>query len=235
MSQTLEFVKDRATKTIAAAKAVAAQWTWQEKTVAQMNAAVVAIVGDNTVTPVLPGQEKITSAAEQEMVNARSAWDAKLDTLHKLTMQGVSMAKNRYRNDPIKLSLVADLSARGDSRAAILEEALNWETAWSKAEPGWSPLATNTLAAFSPLRLLCAEPLQQDYKDKLSAWREQAGILNQMAHALEDVNEAWYSDALDVFPAGTAEGDMIRGTIPPTYTPPPDKPAVTPPPPTPHP
>ena len=66
--------------------------------------------------------------------------------------------------------------------------------------------------------------MQQDYKDKLSTWREQSGILAQLARALEDTNEAWYADALNVFPASTAEGDMIRGTIPTTYVPPAPKP-----------
>jgi len=220
MGQSMEFIKDRATKTIGAARAVAIKWSWQEKTITQMHAALTAIIGDNTVTPPLLGQEKVVKLAESEMINARSAWDASLDTLHRLTMQGVSMAKNRFRNDPIKLSLVQDITTRGDSRQGILDEALEWETAWNKADAAWNPLPANTLPAFQTLRLQCLEALQQDYKDKLSAWREMAGMLAQFARVMEDINEAWYSDATDIFAAGTAEGDMIRGTIPTTYTPP---------------
>jgi len=41
-----------------------------------------------------------------------------------------------------------------------------------------------------------------------------------MGRDLEDLNEAWYAEATKVFPAGTAEGDMIRSTVPTTYTPP---------------
>jgi hypothetical protein len=231
MAQSIEFIKDRASKTISAAKAVASQWTSQEVTIAQLQTGLTAIVGDDQATPPIPGQEKIVSAAEKEMTNSRSAWDGSLDTLHRFTMQGVSMAKNRFRNDDIKLSLVQDLTARGDSRQGILDEALGWETAWNKADPTWNPLPANTLPLFTALRLQCLESLQQDYKDKLSTWREQSGILAQLGRALEDINEAWYSDAEDVFPAGTAEGDMIRGTIPTTYVPPapkPPTPAVTP-------
>ncbi len=45
-------------------------------------------------------------------------------------------------------------------------------------------------------------------------------MLNQLAAGLEEINVAWYADATRVFPEGTAEGEMIRGTIPTTYDPP---------------
>ncbi|MCX6878737.1 MAG: RHS repeat-associated core domain-containing protein [Verrucomicrobia bacterium] len=51
-----------------------------------------------------------------------------------------------------------------------------------------------------------------------------------LAAAMADVSQAWYAVACRVFPAGTAEGDMIRGTIPTTYAPPPAQPAPAPPP-----
>ena len=233
--ETIGFIKERATKTIAAAKSVATQWTWQEKTIPQMQAALTAIVGDSTVTPPIIGQEKTTSAAEKAMTDARALWDSKLDQLHRWTMQGVSMAKSRYRNDPVKLTLVENLTARGDSRPVILDEALEWETAWNEAEPTWSPLPANTLITFGALRAQCLKALQDDYKAKSSAWREQAGILSQLVANLEDMNVAWYSDATDVFAEGTAEGDMIRGTIPTTYSPPPAKPVANTTPPAPKP
>ncbi|MEI7534553.1 MAG: hypothetical protein WCK57_09300 [Verrucomicrobiae bacterium] len=233
--ESIIFVKERATKTIAAAQQLAAQWTWQEKTIPQMKAALTAITGDNTVTPPVIGQEKTASAAEKAMTDARALWDKSLDQLHRLTMQGVSMAKSRYRNDPVKLALVENLTARGDSRPVILDEALEWETAWNEVEPTWNPLPANTLTAFGALRAQCLKALQDDYKNKNSAWREQAGILNQLVANLEDMNVAWYSDATDVFAEGTAEGDMIRGTIPTTCSPPPPKPAANPTPPAPKP
>ncbi len=42
---------------------------------------------------------------------------------------------------------------------------------------------------------------------------------------MEDRNEAWYAAATRVYPAGTPEGDMIRGTVPTTRNPPPAPPA----------
>jgi hypothetical protein len=46
-----------------------------------------------------------------------------------------------------------------------------------------------------------------------------------MAGDLTDMSQAWYANALRVFPDGTPEGDMIRGTIPTTYTSAPAPPA----------
>jgi hypothetical protein len=224
----MEFVKDRSTKTLSAAKQLASQWVWQEKTVAEMEAALLAIIGDKDATPSVLGQEEITSQAEQAMLAARGAWDAQLDTLHRRTMQGVGMARSRHRDDPAKRSVLDPLSARGDSRAVILAEALDWESAWAQVEPTWSPLPANTLAAFQALRRACTEDLKTAYSDARAAWRAQAEKLNEMAGALDDASMAWYADATRVFPAGTAEGDMLRGTIPTTYSPPAATPAPAP-------
>lgn len=218
MGESIAFIKDRAGKTIAAAKAVASLWLFQGQTIEQMQSALTAIVGDHTVNPVIPGQQATNLAAERVMTDARGLWDTNLDQLHRWTMQGVSMCKTRFKADSVKLALVQHLTARGDSRHTILDEALEWESAWNEADPTWCPLPANTLAAFKTLRTQCLEGLQNDFKAAASAWREQAGILTQLAAALEAINVAWYSDATDVFAAGTPEGDMIRGTIPTTYT-----------------
>jgi hypothetical protein len=229
MGESIEFVKDRATKTLSAAKQLASQWTWQEKTVAEMEAALVAFIGDKDANPPVAGQEEITSDAERAMLAARGAWDAQLDTLHRRTMQGVGMAKSRHRDDPAKLAVLAPLTARGDSRSVTLDEALAWESAWAQVDPAWAPLPANTLPAFQALRRLCAEDLKTAYSDARAVWRAQAEKLNAAAEALDDASVAWYADATRVFPAGTPEGDMIRGTIPTTYSPPaPKTPAPTP-------
>ena len=225
MGESTDFVKDRGTKTVSAAQQIAGAWTWQEKTIVQMQAALVAIIGDNTATPPIVGQEEAASAAEQVMLAARGNWDAQLDVLHRRTVQGVSMIKNKYRDNPAKLAVVGGLNARGSSRKETLEEALAWESAWAQADPTWSPLPANTLAAFKTLRNQCEEGLRSAYTDAQSAAREQVGKLAAVVAVMEDLNVAWYADATRVFPAGTAEGDMIRGTIPTTYTPPPAPPA----------
>ncbi|MEO5716789.1 MAG: hypothetical protein ABIT37_25140 [Luteolibacter sp.] len=55
---------------------------------------------------------------------------------------------------------------------------------------------------------------------------EETEKLGNLAAEMEDVNEAWYANATRVFPAGTPEGDMIRGTIPTTYVPKAKEPAT---------
>jgi len=230
MGESTDFVKDRAVKTISAAEQIAATWVWQEKTIVQMQAALVAIIGDNTAVPPVVGQEETAAAAKQVMLAARGNWDVPLDILHTRTVQGVGMSKNRHRDNPAKLAVLGGLSARGDSRKEKLEEALAWESAWSQVDAAWAPLPANTLAAFKTLRNQCEEGLKDAYSDAHSAWRKEEGELAEVVRVMEDINQAWYADATKVFPEGTAEGDMIRGTIPTTYTPPPPAPPPPPPP-----
>ena len=230
MSETIEFTKDRATKTLSAAKELAPQWTWQEKTIPSIEAALVAIIGNRAVDPPIIGQEEVVSVAETTMLGARGAWDEQLDLLHRRTMQGVGMAKNRCRDDATKMVILRNLSARGTSRKETLEEALAWESAWAKVDPTWAPLSSNTLAAFKTLRKRCSEDLKTAYADAYTDWSGECGKLADMAASLEDTCQAWYADATRVFEVGTPEGNMIRRTIPTTYTPP-HKPAPTPAPP----
>jgi len=231
MGASIEFIKERATKTISAAKQIATTWTWEEQSPSQMQAALTAITGNSSVTPPLVGQEEIASQADQTMLAARGAWDASLDDLHRRTVQGVSMCKNRNRNNPANLAVLSGLTARGTSRAETLAEALAWESAWAKVDATWSPLPANTLDIFKTLRKQCAEDLQQAYTDAQADYRKEAETLADMAAELEQIMEAWYADATVVFPIGTAEGDMIRGTVPTTYSPSTSKtpPATTPP------
>jgi hypothetical protein len=228
MGESIDFIKDRATKTISAAKELQTQWTWQEKTITDYQALLTGIVGDKDATPPKIGQEEIASQAEQAMKLARGAWDTNLDNLHRRTVQGVSMAKNRHRANPANFAVLSDLSARGTSRAETLKEALAWESAWAKIDPTWNPLPANTLAAFKALRKLCEEDLKTAYADAFSDWRTKSECLAQLAAQLEDVNQAWYADATDVFSPQSPEGQMIRGTIPTTYNPPADKPKTPP-------
>jgi len=224
MGESIDFIKDRAVKTISAAKTLAASWTWSEKSIADYQAQLETIIGNKQINPPVIGQEEIVSADEQAMKAARGTWDDALDQLHRYTVQGVGMAKNRFRNEPAKLAQLDSLTAKGNSRSKTLAEALAWESAWASIDPAWAPLPANTLTAFKTLRKRCNEDLQTAYSDAQSTWRNSAEKLAQMAADLEDINEAWYADATRIFLAGTPEGDMIRGTIPTTYTPPPDEP-----------
>jgi hypothetical protein len=216
----IESVKRRARATISAAKAVAAKWIWQEESGDQMEAQLEAITGNNTVTPPVIGQEEIASQAQRALAAAEGAWKTQLKALHQLTVQGLNMAKTKFRNDPANLAVVAGLHADGTTPEEILAQVLAWESAWGKIAPTWNPSTTNTFADYKTLRKQCAEDLQIAFKDAGSAASEEAGKAEQMAKDLNDVVVAWYADATKMFAVGTPEGDMIRSTVPTTYTPP---------------
>lgn len=226
MGESIDFIKDRRVKTISAALTFADAWVWEEMDIPDMQGELAALAGDANTT----GQEEIVADAEAAMLAARGAWDTQLDVLHRRTVQGTGMARQKFRDDPTKLPSLALLSARGTSRSEIIREALEWESVWEKIAPAWAPLPANTLAAFKTLRTACTEALQKDYSDKRAVWRDEAEKLAQRGLAMEDRNEAWYAAATIVYPAGTAEGDMIRGTVPTTYHPPPPAPPAPPPP-----
>ena len=229
MGASLDFIKNRSVKTIAAAKTVADTWVWDEKTIAAMQDQLDAIAGDTNATPIILGHEAAVSDLEQVMLAGRAAWDGALDRLHRLTMQALGLARTKFRNDAAKTAQLDGLSSRGTSRTVTLAEALALDSAWNSIAPAWAPLPANTLPAFQALRKQCNEQLQADYATKQSALREAAETLSVMAADLEDVNQAWYADATRVFLVGTPEGDMIRGTVPTTYSPssnPPTPPVV---------
>jgi hypothetical protein len=226
-----QFSIDRALKTISAARQMTTKWTWTEETPDQMQTQLETITGNSSSTPPVVGQAEIADQALRTRDGAEGAWRAQLRMLHQDTVQGLNMAKNKFRNDTASLAVLSGLHAGGNTPEKILSEALAWESAWNQLAPTWSPTQTNTLAAFKTLRKQCAEDLQTAFTDADSASHEQSAKLDQMCSDLEDANVAWYADATRVFPAGTAEGDMIRSTVPTTYTPststPPPAPAPT--------
>jgi len=219
MTSESRFSVNRAGYTISAARQVASLWVWSEKTPDEMQTQLETITGNKSASPPVIGQEEIASQAESAYNQAYGNWHTQLKSLHQLTVQGVNMAKTRLRNDPAGLAVVSGLHASGNTPEKILADALAWESAWSQVLATWSPTTTNTLAAFKAIRKLCADDLQLAIKDANSANLEENGKLEQMCADLEDMNVAWYADATRVFAAGTPEGDMIRSTVPTTYTP----------------
>jgi hypothetical protein len=228
MSEPVGFILDRAVKTISAARSLAPAWEWPESTAEQMQDRLTGIVGNTTVTPPVIGQQEIVSTADRAKDAAQGAWEQQLVELHRRTVQAVGMIKNKFRDTPASLAVVRNLSASSNSRKETLAEALALESAWTNVAPAWNPTTNNTLTAFAALRKQCEEDLQQGYSDAQIEWRKAVTTLNNMANDLEQICEAWYADATRVFLAGTPEGDMIRGSIPTTYTPPPQKPAPAP-------
>ena len=238
------FVKERTEKTraVQATRVTDVPWTWPLKTLAQWDADLVSL--DAAVQDSLA---KVTAALNANMLTARGLLDARFDAIHTFTLLAVGVMRVRAASLPGLLEIVNDLSARGDSRRTIEDEADDLLAAWEEWEEQtgapFAPSPGKTLAAFK-LLLEGAAGVGQDtnpmlgtlkktYKAALAKWRRSVGVLNVLYSRLEDECVAWYAEATTVFPEGTAEGNLIRQEIPTNYTPP--APAAPTPPPAPTP
>ena len=201
----IEFVGQRSSATISAQLQIAATWVWPEKTVVQWE------------TQISDFEDQIEASliAEAVMEGARGVLGEAMSGLHSLTSQDLNLLKNTYRNNEGKYEVVNGLVALGGSRGAIILEAMELEAAWLGINPLWVPLPLQTLGDFTTLRE-AAQAKLKEYLNKKAAWRDAVGAMNELAIALNEACVGWYAAATVVFPEGTAEGDMIRGTIPTT-------------------
>jgi hypothetical protein len=206
MPESNEFVLDRSIPTRAAQVVIAPLWIWGELTLLQWDQKIEAF------------QDQKVVVSEKEAIKTADAGvlDLKLDRLHDRTQVGLSLFKNKHRNNPAMVHALKPLTASGGSRGNILEEALSFEAVWERWDADWSPKPLETLESFTDLREE-AESLRKPYAASKAVWRNEVGIWNILGADLNDNCVAWYAAATEVFKEGTAEGDMIRGTIPTTY------------------
>jgi hypothetical protein len=209
MAQNIEFTLQRAVATRAAQTSLSPGWVWEEKTLVQWDTSITG----------LETQMETETDAEAEMIAKRGETDAAIDALHSLTARSLRMAKNRYRNDPAKLAVFQNLRGDSGSRAGKIQDALEWESGWEKTDALWVPLPGITLANFKTSRL-AAITLLEAFAGKKAAWESADAVLDAQGRALSADCVAWYEAATTVFPEGTPEGDMIRSTVPTSYTPP---------------
>lgn len=236
------FVKDRTEKTRAAQATLTtdAAWTWPLKTLAQWDADVVSMDGT------APGSvAKTASAMDADMLAARGLFDARLDAIHRYTLLTVGVMRVRAATLPGVRDIVDDLSAKGDSRRAIEENADDLLAAWEEWEQqsgtAFQPAPGKSLVDFKlQIEGLTVPPpgvstvslanLKKNYKAALTKWRRSEGVLNALYSRCEDECIAWYAEATKVFQKGTPEGDMIREQVPTDYNPPTPAPPTPPPP-----
>lgn len=208
MAENIPFTLQRSQATHSVQVSIAETWVWEEKTVVQWNAAIVALVA----------KMEAAQDAEADYLAKRGEAYAAITALHALAGRCLRMAKNRYRTDPAKLEVIANLRNDKASHAGQIQDALEWESAWEKLDDEWSPLPGVTLETFKPQRL-AAGTLLEAVTTKKTAWDTEDEQLNADC-------VAWYEAATTVFPAGTTEGDLIRSDIPTTYTPPSNPPTA---------
>jgi hypothetical protein len=203
MKTSIELIINRSKATRHVQESIQSSWKWNEKTLEQW---------DNEISG-LEKMQDACSTAKFTLNSARAALDAGLQDLHRRTMQFIAMAKFHFRDDPSKFEALSRLTAGGGVRREIAREARDLETAWQEACPEWAPTGENTFASFQALRKQCVE-LDAAAMAAQNAWRTQSGILDQKAAALNKANIAWYAAVTRIYPSGTAEGGIVRRSIP---------------------
>jgi hypothetical protein len=168
---------------------------------------------DDTLTAINT-KEVAVSDLEADMLAKRATYETTIALLHERTVEGLGLARVKWRKDEAKKAILSTLSATGGGREAVQAQAQAWESVWEKFDATWVPNPpSNTIASF---RTLIADAGTQEdlYKKAHTAWRKSAEELQVQGDALWDDCVAWYEVATLLFKEGTAIGDMIRGTIP---------------------
>ncbi len=208
----IEITTIRAQATRDAQTAIAATWVWEEMTVADWNAILAA----------LDAKKVAVSDLDADQLAKRSVYENTINQLHDLTVEGLGMARVKWRKDEAKKKILSTLSSAGGGRETVQAEAQAWESVWEKFDAAWNPTPTNTIAAFRTL-ITSSDTQEDDYKGAHTDWRKGAEELQVQAEELWADCVAWYEAATTLFKEGTAIGDMIRGTIPTSpQTPPPE-------------
>lgn len=206
MAVSLAFIMERALATLAAQAALGAQWQWVEWT---MNDWDIQI-------GVFKAQLEIVADSRAQWNSAVADFDVTLDELHEDTVTCLSLLKVLHRRASAISNFLRPLSARGDSRNSIFEEAAELAAAWNSINPAWEPLPGKSLATFMALIKHC-KALNETRAEKDAAWRGDSSELIEFAAALNRNCVAWYEVATVIFSDKTPAGRMVRGTVPTTY------------------
>lgn len=207
-----QIIMDRAIATFSAQQSLVDHWVWDEKSLSEY---------DFEIRSCQRQVEKVSRMAAEVTAHI-GLLDAKLALLHEWTVDALTMARVRFRRDPVAVVLLKGLSANSHSRSETMAEAVEFLSLWQSVGPTWSPMEEITLATFSAFYAECKQ-LLEDYSDKRAELRGEENNLNLLMESLHDLNIAWYTCATTIFRKGSPAGEMIRGTIPTTT---PQKPAT---------
>lgn len=235
LNTSIQFLKDRVDATYAVQKAIASDWVWPLRSVADWEADSLSLDKSQPGTPASDAISAITLGD-----SARGALDARLAALHEQTLAAVGVMRVRAQRNPALLPVVNELSARGDSRKVIEDEATSLLSGWKEEfGPAFSPAPGITLDGFTTLltgSLLTVPPvpslreLKQGLSDAATRERKKVGAVSGILSRVERDAQDWYAEATSVYAAGTPNGDLIR-TVPTTTTYNPSTPATPPAPP----
>ena len=215
-----DFAVTRSTASLAAQLQIGAAYVWEEKTNAQWALDLAAI----------PPQAEVVADLLADLTTKRGLLDTAVGVAARRGRTILALARIKWRDDGPKLGSFQRIHFEGSGRLANLEDALAVESAWEAADPAWVPITEDgtppvpiTLAVFKAQREAAGALLKPE-SDAQAAWSKQDKTLGEMCGALNQNSIPWYGSVTAVFPEGTTLGDMIRSTVPTTYTPPAEPP-----------
>lgn len=74
-------------------------------------------------------------------------WDGHLREVYDITRHASALSKKRFKNEPAKLALFANIEPSNNSRTVIFKNGSDLVPAWEKADPIWEPVKSATLPA----------------------------------------------------------------------------------------
>ena len=179
-----------------------AKWIWPEASIADWDAALVALdAARDAYSDSVAGQQ-----------DARAALKSVADSLHTESRQVLGIAKVDFRNAPAKLAGFAPLQAQGASVPKTLATAQSVSSAWQKADPAWVPIPGKTLTSYDATRADVTRK-QVALANATATARETNRTLRNLLSTQDKQSKAWYAVATRVFLATTPEGDAIRTEI----------------------
>src|SRR4030095_11988307 len=102
-----QIIMDRAVATHSAQQSLVGQWVWDEKSLPEY---------DSEIRSCQRQVEKVSRMAAEVTAHV-GLLDAKLALLHEWTVDALTMARVRFRRDPVAVELLRGLSANSHSRS----------------------------------------------------------------------------------------------------------------------
>ena len=220
MNEENNFAVTRSTASLAAQLQIGPAFGWSEKTNVEWADDLAAI----------PTQDELVADLLADLTTQRGLLDTAVGVTARRGQTILTLAKIKWRNDAAKVGSFQRIHFSSDGRLSILKDALAVESAWEAADPAWVPITEEgpppvpiTLAVFKAQREAAGGLLKPE-SDAQAAWSKQEKTLGELCVALNQNSIPWYGSVTAVFPVGTPLGDMIRSTVPTTYSPPAEPP-----------
>lgn len=159
---------------------------------------------------VLTDKATLTSLAAAE-------WDHDIALLLADAVYGSSLARVKWKGDPVRRHLFEGLRNSAGGREEGYRAALDFESSWRAADAAWVFNPPLTLALFKQrreaLRLRESAHIEADKTESL-----ERSLFHVMANDVNEISVDWYETATTWFGPNTVPGALVR-TIPTTYDP----------------